>query len=124
MHRILVKNYAMGNAHSRILVAHHAYTPFMVLFSKPIWDTYSPEEQEILVDCAIVGRDVQRAASRALSQESLARIEAAGVAVNDISEENMAEIRDAVQGVYARHADKIGSDVVDQMQAALAQLRD
>lgn len=102
---------------------HHAYTPFMVLFSKPIFDTYSEEEQQILVDCAVIGRDVQRAASRALSEESLARIEAAGLAVNDISDENMAEIRDAVQGVYERHADAIGAETVERMRAALADLR-
>ncbi|MBW7920859.1 MAG: TRAP transporter substrate-binding protein [Rubellimicrobium sp.] len=103
---------------------HHAYTPFMVLFSKPIWDTYSPEEHDILVDCAVIGRDAQRAASRALSADSLARIEGNGVAINDISAENMQEIRDAVQGVYERHADEIGQEVVDRMQAALAELRD
>lgn len=102
---------------------HHAYTPFMVLFSKPIWDGYSAEEQEILVDCAVIGRDVQREASRALSDQSLQNIIDAGVEVNDISDENMAEIRDAVQGVYERHADMIGAEVVQQMQDALAELR-
>ncbi len=34
-------------------VTRHAYTPFLVLFSKQIWDTYSAEEQEILSECAI-----------------------------------------------------------------------
>jgi TRAP-type transport system periplasmic protein len=41
----------------------HAYTPFMVLFSKPLFDSYSAEEQQILRDCAVIGRDVQRAAA-------------------------------------------------------------
>jgi hypothetical protein len=42
----------------------HAYTPFMVLFSKPIFDTYSAEEQQILRDCAMEGQAAQRPASR------------------------------------------------------------
>lgn len=101
----------------------HAYTPFLVLFSKPIFDTFSQEEQQILRDCAVVGRDVQREASRTLSEESLARIQEAGLAVNDISEENMAEIRQSVQGVYERHAETIGQEVVDRMMTALEEIR-
>ena len=101
----------------------HAYTPFMVLFSKSIFDTYSAEEQQILVDCSIVGRDVQRTASRALSTESLQRIKDAGLEVNDISEENMAEIRAAVAGVYERGAASIGADVIERVNAELATIR-
>lgn len=101
----------------------HAYTPFMVLFSKAIWDTYSAEEQQILVDCAVIGRDVQRAASRALSEESLARIIEAGIQHNEVPAEAMEEIRAAVQGVYQRHADSIGQEVVDKMLSALEELR-
>jgi tripartite ATP-independent transporter DctP family solute receptor len=101
----------------------HAYTPFMVLFSRALWETYSAEEQQILVDCAVVGRDVQRAASRALSEESLARITEAGMQHNEVPEEGLSEIRAAVQGVYERHADTIGAEVVDRMLAALEELR-
>ncbi len=101
----------------------HAYTPFMVLFSKPIWDTYSEEEQQILVDCAVEGRDVQRAASRELSNQSLERITEAGMQANEVPEDGLAEIREAVQGVYERHADTIGRETVDRMLAALEELR-
>lgn len=101
----------------------HAYTPFMVLFSRALWENYSAEEQQILVDCAIVGRDVQRESSRALSEESLARITEAGMQHNEVPEEGLAEIRAAVQGVYDRHKDTIGAEVVDRMLAALEELR-
>ncbi|GGA61279.1 TRAP transporter substrate-binding protein [Pelagibacterium lentulum] len=104
-------------------VTNHAYTPFMVLFSKPIFDTYSEEEQQILIDCAIIGRDVQRAASRELSGQSLQRVIDAGMQVNEIADDAMAEIRDAVQGVYERHAGEIGQEVVDRMMAALDEIR-
>lgn len=101
----------------------HAYTPFMVLFSKPIFDTYSEEEQQILFDCTAAGQSVQRESGRSLSQESLQRIKDAGLEVNDISEEAMAEIREAVAGVYERGAESIGADVIEQVQAELATIR-
>jgi len=101
----------------------HAYTPFMILFSKPIFDTYSEEEQQILYDCTAVGQTVQRESGRALSEKSLQRIKDAGLEVNDISEEAMAEIREAVAGVYERGAASIGADVIERVQAELAAIR-
>jgi tripartite ATP-independent transporter DctP family solute receptor len=101
----------------------HAYTPFMVLFSKAIFDTYSAEEQTILVDCAMVGQGVQRSVSRDLSEKSLENVKARGMAFNELSSEQLARIRAATAAVYERHAATIGADVVEAMQAALADIR-
>jgi TRAP-type transport system periplasmic protein len=101
----------------------HAYTPFMVLFSKPIFDTYSEEEQQILRDCAVMGRDVQRSASRELSGQSLSNIQEAGMEYNELEVAELERIREAVAGVYERNAATIGQDVIDAMQAELATIR-
>jgi tripartite ATP-independent transporter DctP family solute receptor len=101
----------------------HAYTPFMVLFSGPIFDTYSEEEQQILRDCAVIGRDVQRTASRELSGKSLATIQEAGMIYNELEVAELERIREAVAGVYERNAATIGQDVIDAMQAELARIR-
>lgn len=101
----------------------HAYTPFMMLFSGPIWATYSAEEQQILRDCAIIGRDEQRRVSRELAGASLARVQANGMIFNEIDPAEMVRIREAVAGVYERSAASIGQDVIDQMQAELARIR-
>jgi tripartite ATP-independent transporter DctP family solute receptor len=101
----------------------HAYTPFMVLFSKAIFDTYSAEEQQILRDCAVIGRDVQRSVSRELSSQSLANIQQAGMQYNELDVAELERIREAVAGVYERNAATIGQDVIDAMQAELAKIR-
>jgi tripartite ATP-independent transporter DctP family solute receptor len=104
-------------------VTRHAYTPFLVLYSKPLWDQLSAEEQQALRDCAIVGRDVQRAVSREQSSTALANVTAAGMQVNEISPEEQARMREHAMVVYERHADTIGRDVVDGIMAELAKLR-
>jgi TRAP-type transport system periplasmic protein len=104
-------------------VTRHAYTPFLVLYSKPLWDQLSAEEQQALRDCAIVGRDVQRAVSREQSNTALANVTAAGMQVNEISPEEQARMREHAMVVYERHADTIGRDVVDAIMAELAELR-
>lgn len=101
----------------------HAYTPFMVLYSKKIYDSYSPQEQKALVDCAIVGRDEQRKVSRALSSKSLENLKAKGMAVNEIAPAEQVRMRDRVKPVYEKNATVIGEETVNLMQAELAKLR-
>ena len=104
-------------------VTRHAYTPFLVLFSKPIWDTLSGDEQAALQECAIVGRDAQREASRALSEQSLANVREAGMQVNDITAEEQARMVEKAQVVYEKHAGSIGTEVVTRMREELGKLR-
>lgn len=106
-----------------ISVTNHAYTPFLVLFSKPIWNTYSAEEKAALNECAVKGRDEERKVIRALSQQSLAKIKAAGLQVNEISPEEHKRMLDKAQSVYDKHKATIGADVVERVQKTLADLR-
>ena len=101
----------------------HAYTPFLFLFSKAIFNTYSAEEQQALRDCTTVGRDVERSAIQELNQESLKKMEDAGLQFNTIAPEDQAQMLEKSQIVYEKHKDEIGADVVDQVQATLAELR-
>ncbi len=104
-------------------VTNHAYTPFLVLYSKQLWDKLSPDEQKALSECAIVGRDEQRRVSRELSAKSLENIKKAGVQVNEIAPGELQRMRDAVKPVYERHAATIGQETVSKMMEALAQVR-
>lgn len=101
----------------------HAYTPFLFLFSKAIFNSYSDEEQQALRDCADVGRDVERVAIQDLNRESLAKMEEAGLAFNTIAPEDQAQMLEKSQVVYEKHKAEIGADVVDEVQKTLAELR-
>jgi tripartite ATP-independent transporter DctP family solute receptor len=104
-------------------ITNHAYTPFMVLYSKPLWDKLSKDEQSALSACAIEGRDEQRRASRALSDKSLANLRARGMQVNDIAPAEQARMREQAKSVYDKHAATIGAETVKRMQDALAAIR-
>ena len=101
----------------------HAYTPFMVLYSKRLFDQLSPEEQRILGECSIVGRDEQRRVSRELSDKSLATLKSRGMVVNELADAEQKRIRAAVQPVYEKHAATIGKDTVDRAMAELTRVR-
>jgi len=106
-----------------ISVTNHAYTPFLMLFSKPIWDRYTDDEKTALRECAVAGRDVERRVIRKQDGESLERIKKAGLEVNTISPQEQARMRDKVKDVYEKHKAAIGADVVERVQKELADLR-
>jgi tripartite ATP-independent transporter DctP family solute receptor len=101
----------------------HAYTPFLVLYSKALWDKLSADEQKALIECAIQGRDEERKVSRDLSEKSLENLKKQGMVVNELSETEQKRLRDAVKPVYEKHAATIGKDTVDRMLTALAKMR-
>lgn len=101
----------------------HAYTPFLFLFSKPIFDSYTPEEQAALRECAVVGRDEERKVIQDLNKKSLEKIKEAGLEVNTLSAEEQARIREKSMVVYEKHKAEIGAEVVDAILAKLEEIR-
>ncbi|TDK31329.1 TRAP transporter substrate-binding protein [Rhizobium deserti] len=101
----------------------HAYTPFLFLFSKAIFNTYAPDEQAALRACAVVGRDVERQVIGDLNKKSLEKIKAAGLQVNTLSEDEQKRIREKSAVVYEKHKATIGADVVDAIVAELKEVR-
>jgi len=106
-----------------LTVTNHAYTPFLMLYSKGLWDKLSADEQKALTDCAAVGRDEQRKVSRELSEKSLAKLKKEGMRVTELTPDVQARLREAVKPVYERHADTIGKETVSKIQEELARVR-
>lgn len=106
-----------------ISATNHAYTPFLVLFSKPIWNRYTPDEQAALRECAIKGRDEERRVNRELNSKSLEKMKQAGLQFNEISPAEQARMREKVMPVYEKHKATIGADVVDRVMQTLKDLR-
>jgi tripartite ATP-independent transporter DctP family solute receptor len=104
-------------------ITNHAYTPFLVLYSKQLFDKLSADEQKALIECAAVGRDEQRKVSRTIAAKALANLKTAGMQVNELPAAEQARLREAVKPVYERHAATIGPETVAKMQEALAQVR-
>jgi TRAP-type transport system periplasmic protein len=104
-------------------VTRHAYTPFLVLYSKPMWDKLSPQEQAVLREAAVEGQKVQRAAIRDLDGKSLAALKARGMQVNEIAPAEQRRMFEKVKPVYDRNAPTIGADAINVVVDALKKAR-
>lgn len=104
-------------------VTRHAYTPFLVLYSKKLWDQLSPQEQAALREAAIEGQKVQRAAIRAQSETSLISLKAKGMVVNEVTPAELRRMFEKVKPVYDKNVPVIGAEPVNLVLEALKKVR-
>ena len=101
----------------------HSYTPTLVMVSKKLWDTMSPEEQKVLKACAIEGRDVQRKANSDAETKSIEMMKSKGVVVNDVTPTELARIRDKTKPVSDAYASKLNPEAVSMVLNELKLIR-
>ncbi len=104
-------------------VTRHAYTPFLVLYSKKLWDQLSPAEQAALREAALEGQKVQRATIRANDGKALADLRAKGMQVNEITPAEQRRMFEKVKPVYDKNAATIGADAINVVVDALKKAR-
>ncbi len=104
-------------------VTRHAYTPFLILYSKKLWDQLSPQEQGVLREAAMEGQKVQRAANRSLNEKSLTSLKTKGMQVNEVSPAEQRRMFEKVRPVYDRNVPTIGAEAVTTVLDALKRAR-
>ncbi|MCR8956401.1 TRAP transporter substrate-binding protein [Variovorax sp. CCNWLW225] len=103
-------------------VTRHAYTPFLILYSKKLWDQLNPQEQAVLREAAKEGQKVQREANRALNEKALANLRKT-MTVNDVSPAEQKRMLDKVKPVYDKNVPNIGAEAVGVVTDALKKAR-
>ena len=101
----------------------HAYTPFMVLYSKKMFETLSKDEQAALREAAIEGQKVQRAVIRAADVKALAQLKKDGIQFNEITPAEHKLMFEKVQPVYEKNRATIGAETIDSVMDALKKVR-
>jgi tripartite ATP-independent transporter DctP family solute receptor len=104
-------------------VTRHAYSPFFVLYSKKLWDQLSAQEQAALREAALAGQTVQRDASRAQDEKSLAQLKARGMVISEFTPAEKARLVANLKRVYDKHVPVIGAEAVNVMLDALKKAR-
>jgi len=120
---VTIETSKMNEVQKYLSVTRHAYTPFLVLYSKKLWDQLNAQEQAVLREAAREGQKVQRAANRTLNEKSLATLKAKGMQVNEISGPEMMRISAKIRPVYEKNVPAIGAEAVNVVLDALKKSR-
>ena len=100
----------------------HIYSPQSSLVSKKTWDGLNDAEKQIIIDAEQEAKLFQRQANRAQMSKSLEFVKTK-MAVNDIDPAEMDRIRAAAKPVIEKNTPKVGQDIVDAFNAAIASVR-
>ena len=106
-----------------IALTNHQYNPQTVMFSKKVWDTLSATEKKIIDDSAHEATGVQRQQSRAALAANLELLKKNGMTVTQFSPAEVAKLREKMKPVIAQFSANVGDATVNEVTAALAQLR-
>jgi TRAP-type transport system periplasmic protein len=120
---VTISNMKLWEVQKYLSITNHAYTPFMILYSKALFDKLSTEEQKALYDCGALGQTEQRSVTRSQGTAALENVKKQGMQVNELTAQQQTRLRDAVKPVYERTAVTVGKETVERVQAELAKIR-
>jgi TRAP-type transport system periplasmic protein len=101
----------------------HAYSPLLVLASKPFWDQLSEPERKILLDAADETKPYQREVSRALDAKAVEVLKKEGMTITEVSPEDRNRMREKLKPVVEKHQKTINEALVQDLNAELQKVR-
>jgi len=98
----------------------HVYGPHILLMNKKLFDSFTPEEQKVLLEAAHESALFQRATNRKMNADYVGELRKNGMIVTELTPDELKAFQDAVQPVYAQFEGKIGKDLIEKVQKIAA----
>ncbi|HEY1028741.1 MAG TPA: TRAP transporter substrate-binding protein [Pseudomonas sp.] len=100
-------------------LTHHNYNPQIVLIGKGFWDKLNDDEKKLLTDVAMEVRLEQRRISREADSKAIAELQASGMQVNQLPDEEVARIQERIRPVVDKYAAQIDPELVRKVYEAM-----
>lgn len=98
--------------------------PLLFVVNQEIWDSFTPEDQEIVrqsaIDAGAHGVEVARKGLTDDDQSLMEEIEGKGVTITRLTDEERAAFIEATRPVYEAWRERIGNDLVTQAEESIA----
>ena len=96
----------------------HVYAATALLVNNDFYNTLPADLQDLITEASEEFRTEQREMAQQQDKEFLDQLEAEGMQINDLTDEQRNQFREAANSVYTKYEDQIGKDVIDQALAA------
>lgn len=117
----VLKMHELGQTH--VTLWGYVADPLIFAVNQQVWDSFTPEDQQILkqaaVDAGAHGIEVARAGMTDGDQSLIEEIKGYGVDVVTLTPEERAAFVDATRGVYDDWKDKVGAELVTMAEEAI-----
>lgn len=99
----------------------HVYLASLILMSDQLWDSLSVEDQQIVQEAAESTQQYKREVSRAYNEWAIEELQERGVEITVLDEDERAAFADASADVREEWADRVGRELADEVEAAVAE---
>jgi len=105
--------YDIAEYHKHLTLWHYSYDALILSCNKDLWETFTPDEQEIIKTCAQEAMAYQKELARSGLNDALAFLEKEkGVSITRLSEAQREAFRHKTRPVFEKYAETIGRDLV------------
>src|SRR5690606_19696858 len=120
--------YSVLNMHevgqSHVTLWRYLADPLIFVVNQEVWDSFSPEDQEIVrqsaVDAGAYGVEIARKGLTEDDESLIEEIEAKGVTITRLTDEERAAFAEATRPVYDAWRERIGDDLVTLAEESIA----
>jgi tripartite ATP-independent transporter DctP family solute receptor len=106
-----------------LTASRHAYTPWLILYSKALWDELSADEKAALREAAVEARKVQREANKSADDKALVELKKRGMVVNELSRQERDKMVEKVRPVYDKNLSAYNKEGPNLVLEAIKKLR-
>ena len=100
----------------------HVVASYIFVMNNDVFSGLPEEDRKIFRSAAMNAQKMQYDLLMKEDGEQMEEMKKFGVAINDVSPENMAKFKDATESVRQKYRDSIGADIYDQWVATIAEL--
>lgn len=97
----------------------HLYVPVVFIMGKQLYDSLSPEHQQLVREAAKEATTYQRELIRAENEANFEKMQEEGMEVNDVAPEERTKMFEMTKPVTEEYAEELGQDLVEEMYNAI-----
>ncbi len=96
----------------------HVYAATILLMNNDFYNDLPEDLQKLVVEASEEYREEQRVIAQKQDVEFLEKLEEEGMKINELTEEQKNEFREATKSIYDKYTSQIGEDLVNMAQEA------
>ena len=119
----LIYDAGFYEAQKYLTITQHFYTPFVLMIGQKTWDKLSANDQKLIQKIALETRDYERKVNRENNAKYLDLMKKKGIAINEVSPQDLEKFRASAKDIYAKFANDIGKERLDRVLAEVAKVK-
>ena len=119
----LIYDAGFYEAQKYLTISQHFYTPFVLMIGQKTWDKLSPADRTLVQKVAEETKGYERKVNRENNAKYLGLMKAKGIAINEISPQDLQKFKDSSKEIYGKFANDIGKERLDRVLAEVAKVK-